>query len=143
VIETEKYLYDLCHNNHMQDFNSFDSFILSLKQSEKAIIVEGDKDKAALAKYGISRVYTLSKFSLFKICEMIASNYDEAVILTDFDKKGRQLYSKLKKNLEKVGIKVDMEYREWLRKNTRISHIEGLRRNEPEIKGVKCNSEVG
>ena len=90
MIETEKYLYDLCHNNHMQDFNSFDSFILSLKQSEKAIIVEGDKDKAALAKYGISRVYTLSKFPLFKICEMIASNYDEAVILTDFDKKGKE-----------------------------------------------------
>ena len=108
----------------MQDFYEF---ISSLKNEDKIIIVEGNKDKAALAKFNIDCI-TLSKYPLYKICEDIAEEGKDVIILTDFDKKGKQLYGRLKKNLERLGVKIDHKYREWLQRNTKLSHIEGLKR---------------
>jgi len=98
-----------------------------LRESGKAIIVEGKKDKASLSDLGIDNVVTLKK-PLFAVVEDVAEKTKEVVILTDFDKKGKELYGKLKKDFARNGVKVDMYFREFLQKNTRLSHIEGLRR---------------
>ncbi|HLC96514.1 MAG TPA: toprim domain-containing protein [Candidatus Nanoarchaeia archaeon] len=98
-----------------------------LNHSGKLIIVEGLKDKHSLRESGIqNQVMTLSKKPIFQVVEDIAKVANEVVILTDFDKKGKELYGKLNSGLQKFGVKVDHYFREWLRKNTKLSHVEGL-----------------
>ncbi|MBU0536373.1 MAG: toprim domain-containing protein [Nanoarchaeota archaeon] len=100
-------------------------WLSKLKESGKLIIVEGKKDKKALESLGVHDIITLNK-PLFEIVEEAASRNQEVILLTDFDRKGKELYGKLKKDLIKNGVKVDLYFREFLQKNTRLSHIEGL-----------------
>ena len=97
--------------------------LTKLRLSNKLVIVEGKKDKEALRKYGIVNVITINK-PLFKLCEEI--NETEVVILTDLDKEGKRLYSKLKENLERIGKKVDDSFRLFLFKETKLRQIEGI-----------------
>lgn len=94
------------------------------KLRNKVIIVEGIKDKKALEKYGIAKVIVLNK-PIFQLCEAL-SEIEEVVILTDLDKEGKKLYSKIKENLTRNGIKIDDSFREFLFKNTELTQIEGL-----------------
>ena len=96
-----------------------------IKSSQKPIIVEGKKDKAALNKLGLTKIFTI-KVPLFKLCENISKKYNEVIILTDLDKEGRKLYSKLKENLERNGVKIDNSFRHFLFKETKLTQIEGL-----------------
>ena len=100
--------------------------IEKVKNSGFLIIVEGMKETKALQHFGIKKIETLSRKPLFHIIDEIASENKKVLILTDFDKKGKELYGKLKKGLLKLGVKVDDSFREFLQKNTRLSHIEGL-----------------
>ena len=86
--------------------NNINSWIENLRGSNKIIIVEGKKDKHALELLGIKNIITLNK-PLFEIVENISSNYKECVLLTDLDKKGKILYSKLKKDLQRNGVKTN------------------------------------
>lgn len=96
-----------------------------LKSSLKPIIVEGKKDKIALEKLGVKNIFTI-KEPLFKLCEDLAKKNDSVIILTDLDKEGKKLYSKLKANLERNGVKVDDKFREYLFKETTLTQIEGI-----------------
>lgn len=111
----------------MEDIE-LESWLEKLRAEEKAIIVEGIKDKNALISLGITEklIFTLSKKALFELTEDIADNFKEAIILTDFDKKGKELYGKLNKDLVTNGVKVDNYFREFLQKKTKLSHIEGI-----------------
>jgi len=99
------------------------------KIQDKPIIVEGKKDKIALENLGCSRIITLngSKAGLYNIIEKLPENCKEAVILTDLDKKGKQLYHRIKKILTVNKIKVDDRFRLYLFKETKIRQIEGLK----------------
>ena len=110
----------------MKNKEELNAFLIELKQSNKLIIVEGPKDKKALNDLGITYIVVLNKKPIFEIIEDISKVTKEAIILTDFDKKGKELYGKLNSGLQKYGINVDHYFREWLQKNTRLSHIEGL-----------------
>ncbi|MBD3312990.1 toprim domain-containing protein [Candidatus Woesearchaeota archaeon] len=101
-------------------------WVKELKGSDIPVLVEGKKDKAALESLGISNIITLKK-PLYLVVEKIASEHNLVIILTDFDKKGKELYGKLKKDLLKHGVRIDNQFREFLQKNTQISHIEGIR----------------
>ena len=96
-----------------------------IKLYGKPIIVEGKKDKEALMKLGITNIFTI-KEPLFKLCENISKKNKEVIILTDLDKEGKRLYSKLKENLERNGVKVDDEFRIFLFKETKLTQIEGI-----------------
>ncbi len=100
--------------------------ISKLRTSNELIIVEGKKDRIALEKLGLKNITELSKKPLFQIIEDISNNNKECIILTDLDKKGKQLYGKLNSGLSRLGVKVDNQFREFLQKNTHLSHIEGL-----------------
>lgn len=100
--------------------------IEKLKNTDNIIIVEGIKDKRALNQLGIKNIVTLSRKPLFSIIEDLSTKNKTIAILTDFDKKGKQLYGKLNSGLQKHGVKIDNRLREFLQKNTRLSHIEGL-----------------
>ncbi len=100
--------------------------IEQLKQSGTIIIVEGIKDKRTLSQLGLKNIFTLSRKPIFSIIEELAEKKKPVTILTDFDKKGKELYQKLNSSLQKLGVKIDNSFRQFLRRNTRLSHIEGL-----------------
>ena len=109
-----------------QKTEDIQSFIEKIKDSNTLIIVEGKKDRAALQKLGISNVIELNKKPLFHIVEDVANSNDECIILTDLDKEGRQLYSKLNSNLQKNGVKVDNKFRKFLFRHTKLRQVEGI-----------------
>jgi 5S rRNA maturation endonuclease (ribonuclease M5) len=98
--------------------------ILALIEKEKGslVIVEGKKDKAALEELGFSNIIILNK-PLYEIVEKI--NAKRVLVLTDLDKEGKQIYAKLKKDLNKLGVVVDDRLRNLLFK-TELRQIEGL-----------------
>ncbi len=97
-----------------------------LKKSNKAVIVEGRKDKAALEGFGIRNIIVLNK-PLFEVVEDIAAKHKEVVILTDLDREGKLIYGRLSSWLSYRGVRVDNRIREFLFKNTRIRQIEGIK----------------
>ena len=99
------------------------------KIQHKPIIVEGKKDKLALENLGCTNIITIngSKAGLYNIVEKLPENCKEAVILTDLDKKGKQLYHKIKKILTINKIKIDDRFRIYLFKETKVRQIEGLK----------------
>ena len=101
-------------------------WIDKIKDSDKIIIVEGKEDKAALNRLGIINIVQLNKRPLYKIVEEFIEKGKEVIILTDLDKKGKQLYGRLNHDLQRFGVKVDNRFREFLFKNTKLRQIEGL-----------------
>jgi 5S rRNA maturation endonuclease (ribonuclease M5) len=99
------------------------------KYQDMLIIVEGKKDKSALESLGFSRVFVINESgkSIYEKIEQIDEKTDKekVCILTDFDKKGRQLYFLLKRELVEKGVKIDSSLRSYLLK-AGLSHIEGI-----------------
>lgn len=95
--------------------------------SKAAVIVEGKKDKIALEEMGVKNIVTLKK-PIYQVIEEVAEKHEEAVILTDLDSEGKRLYGKISSGLQKHGIKIDDKIRNYIRKNTKIRQIEGLKR---------------
>ncbi len=89
------------------------------------IIVEGKKDINSLNEFGITNVVEI-RGPIYLFCEDIAKKHKMVAILTDLDKEGKKLYSKLKKGLEKNGVKIDDVFRNFLFEETKITQIEGL-----------------
>ncbi|MBI2658066.1 toprim domain-containing protein [Candidatus Woesearchaeota archaeon] len=110
----------------MRDIEEFKKHIDKIKSSNILVIVEGKKDRNALESLGISNVVELSKKPLFQIVEEIAGSNKECIILTDLDKKGKELYGKLNSNLQRHGVKVNNKFREFLFRNTKLRQVEGL-----------------
>ncbi len=93
------------------------------------IVVEGKKDEKALQELGFEYVFVLNEdgkslYEKIEEIEVLASG-KKVCILTDFDKKGKQLYLLLKKELSTKKVKMDNTLRSILLKN-HVSHIEGL-----------------
>ncbi len=100
------------------------------KFKEYVVIVEGKKDVDALKSLGFEKVYAIHKnsISLRERVEQIMLNVEhkeKVCILTDLDKRGRQLYEKLKPIFQELGAKLDSAFRGILIK-ARVSHIEGI-----------------
>lgn len=108
-------------------FQELQDQIIKLKNSKKAILVEGKKDKACLESLSFENVIEINKRPLYKVVEETSAVYKEIVILTDLDKKGKQLFGYLNSGLQKHGVKVDNRFRNFLFKKTRLRQIEGLR----------------
>ena len=100
------------------------------KYKSNVIIVEGKKDISSLTALGFEKVHSLNKnlVSLRERIEQISlqiSKNDKISILTDLDKKGNQLYSKIKPIFQELGFTLDSKFRSLLIKE-KISHVEGL-----------------
>ena len=94
-----------------------------LVEFQTLIVVEGKNDKKALKKLGLKNIVTLST-PLYKVVEIIKDK--EVVILTDFDKKGKELYKKIKSDCSQRGIKIDNKLRLFLMTKTSLRYIERL-----------------
>jgi len=109
-----------------EKINELNYFIEKVRNSNTLVIVEGKKDRFALEKLGINNIIKLSKKPLFQIVEEISNSNKECIILTDLDKKGKDLYGKLNSNLQKNGVKVNNKLREFLFQHTKLRQIEGI-----------------
>ncbi len=99
------------------------------KSRQHLVIVEGKKDKRALEKLGFPFIFVINQegkslYEKIEEIETLASGR-KVCILTDFDKKGKQLYLLLKKELSMTKVKMDNTLRSVLLK-FHISHVEGL-----------------
>lgn len=97
---------------------------------DHVIVVEGKKDAAALEALGFNKVYMINRIGV-PIREQVRRISQETgkkrkiCILTDFDKKGKQLYLLLKRLFQEQGARLDAGLRGVLLK-AGVSHIEGL-----------------
>lgn len=95
-----------------------------------SIIVEGKKDIAALNALGFKKVYAIHHTGVplrERVLELSAQigRKERVCILTDLDRKGKQLYMLLKSLFQEQGLKLDSTLRGILLK-AGVSHIEGL-----------------
>ncbi len=95
--------------------------VKKLKENDTLLLVEGKKDKMALQAFGMRNVQILDR-PLFEVIEGITG---ECAVLTDFDKKGKELYGKLANQLRQRGVKVDDSFRNLLM-TLPLKQIEGL-----------------
>ena len=104
------------------------NLIESLKNEESAIIlVEGQRDCAALRKLGIEQ--QIEKISGKRIFDDLSFLEGKSVIiLTDFDRTGRALFKKIRHELEVMGFNPNIYYWQQLNYITRgeIREIEEL-----------------
>ena len=119
----------------MRTINEYQNLINEIEildACELIIIVEGKKDIKSLERIGISKDKIREiKGPIFKFIEdtsseIINNKLKGVCILTDFDKKGKELYNTLSNEYAKNQIDIDDRFRNFLRKKTRVSHIEGL-----------------
>ncbi len=94
-----------------------------IKSEGCLVIVEGKKDRKSLEKFGIKNIIDLKNRPLFEIAENI--NEKEVVILTDLDYEGRKLFSRLRHDLQRKGIRINNKIRNELFR-TRLRNLEGL-----------------
>ncbi len=103
--------------------------ILSTLESlppDAAILVEGKKDERCLRRMGISTdiIRTNSSQSLHQQL----TPYSELVILTDYDRQGKQLAREAEVMARAFGVEPNLQPRKKLRRLTGgdLAHIEGL-----------------
>ena len=113
------YPHAMTDNSMLDDFYNC---IEKLRKEHMLIIVEGKNDKKALQHFDLENIVTLAT-PLYKILEMMWK--EKVVILTDFDRKGKQLYKKIKSLCSQRGIYIDDTLRLLLLKH-KLSHVEGL-----------------
>jgi len=115
------------------------NFEESLEMIEKAIgdlreinrdvpvVVEGEKDETALRKLGLEGTIIVIQRGkrISALCDFIAENYKEIIILTDWDRKGWQLYRKMEKNL-KGRTRCINDYRLILAKYSTVKDVESI-----------------
>ena len=91
------------------------------------ILVEGEKDVAALRRLGVTGVILTVHAGrpLVDVCDRIANTYSEVIVLTDWDKKGGRLCRAIEKNLS-GRTRCITEFRGQLAKNSMVKDIEGL-----------------
>ena len=115
--------------NYEKTFEDLEKKLLELIEENKTIpiIVEGEKDILALRKLGVNGlIISVNKgVSLTDFCDRLVQDYDELIILTDWDRRGGYLCHTIKKNLE-GRVKCNLNYREFFAKHSMIKTIEGL-----------------
>ena len=104
------------------------------------IIVEGKRDVRSLEALGVpDPVLKLNRgVSLLNLCEGLAREYRDFVVLTDWDRKGGQLAWHLERNLRNIGARVDMDTRRRLKKCLpyQIHDIESLSGHVERLRSV-------
>ena len=115
--------------DYKKSLEVLEALILDLKEENEGspIIVEGDKDKEALRKLGIKgKIISINKgINLSDFCDRISHQYNNIIILTDWDRRGGHICRTIIKNLQ-GRVKSNTKYRELFAKNTTIKTVEGL-----------------
>lgn len=98
--------------------------------SNKVILIEGRKDRTALSCLGIEGeiLQVQDARGLFGVAEELARQEKEAIILTDWDRKGGHLAQLLRNGLKANGVRYDDSIRRRLSQlcKKEIKDIESL-----------------
>ncbi len=91
------------------------------------ILVEGEKDIAALRKLGMGGIILSvnAGMSLISFCDMIARQHTDIILLMDWDRRGGYICHTISKNLE-GRVRCNLRYREIIAKHAMIRTVEGL-----------------
>jgi len=115
--------------DYKKSFEELEKLLSELKEKNKSvpIIVEGDKDVAALRKLDINGIILSANTGrpLADFCDRIAEQYKDVIILTDWDWRGGRLCHTIRKNLE-GRVNCDIKYRELFARHSMIRTVEGL-----------------
>ncbi len=115
--------------DYKKSLEELEKLLLDLKEKNTSvpIIVEGDKDVAALRKLDIKGVILSANTGkpLADFCDILAEQYSDIIILTDWDWRGGRLCHTIRKNLE-GRVNCDIKYRENFARHTMIRTVEGL-----------------
>ncbi len=113
---------------------------LKRESKKKPVIVEGNKDRVTMAKFGVKtqQIHKIHN-SLDERVEELSKN-NECIPLFDLDKAGRKLHAKIKGDLQHAGVKVNSSFRNFLLAKTRLRFIEGL---DTYLKNLQSNMENG
>ncbi len=116
----------------LERLEKLEGLILELQQmSDKGtvIIVEGKRDRKALRALGITGDIELgTKKSILVFCEDVAREYNNVIVLTDWDEKGDKLASLMEGYLRSTSASVNMDIRRKIKNlvQKRIKDIESL-----------------
>lgn len=114
-------------------FEELEDLLQEMKQSSEEgipILVEGKNDVNSLRELGIEgpihEIPQGGKTVLHSLEEL--SEYDEVIVLTDFDRRGEELNVFCERQLRKLGTEVISDFREKLRMlvGKVVKDIEGL-----------------
>jgi len=84
---------------------------------DKTVIVEGRRDVLALKSLNVINTIPINGKPLSAVAHTLhEKGVTEVVILTDYDREGKELYRKLKMHLERYRLFVDSSLRHKLRK---------------------------
>ncbi|MCQ1534323.1 toprim domain-containing protein [Methanosarcina sp. KYL-1] len=103
------------------------------------IIVEGKRDVLSLKKLGIEGSFELAtRHSLFNFSERIARQDREIIVLTDWDRRGEILASKLSEYFGNLGIKPELQIRNKLKLITQkeIKDVESLHTYVSKLRSI-------
>jgi len=110
----------------LERLEKLEGLILELQQmSDKGavIIVEGKRDRKALRALGITGDIELgTKKSILVFCEDVAREYNNVIVLTDWDEKGEKLASLM----ESAAVNMDIRRKIKNLVQKRIKDIESL-----------------
>lgn len=113
------------------------------KNRSVPVIVEGEYDRRALHELGVlGDVRVLNRGnSVLALCEAIAREYREAIIMTDWDVRGGRIARHLRDALTATGVRYDDQLRARLtilcRKD--IKDVESLHRFAERIEGLAAS----
>ena len=109
------------------DFKSFSDWVRSLREASKIypVLVEGKNDVAALRRFGIKNVISLSGKRFTDIPDLLEGRSEGAILLFDLDSHGERINRRISELLRSQGFLALEEYREYLR-GAGIIHIEEL-----------------
>jgi 5S rRNA maturation endonuclease (ribonuclease M5) len=110
------------------------------REPDVAIIVEGPRDVAALEVLGVPDpiVKINTGTSLVNLCETIARDHSSFIIMTDWDRKGKQLATRLEELLRWTGKDVDVSTRKRLGRLLpyQIHEVESLDGHVQRLRGA-------
>jgi len=119
---------------------------LKERSHEEVVLVEGQKDRAALTVLGIDgEVWQVQGPNpIFSITERLATEGRPAIILTDWDRKGGQLARLLRDGLKANGVRYDDELRRKLVRLVKmeIKDIESLPAFFTRLVSLSHNSDL-
>lgn len=119
---------------------------LKERSHEEVVLVEGQKDRAALTVLGVDgEVWQVQGPNpIFSITERLATEGKPAIILTDWDRKGGQLARLLRDGLKANGVRYDDELRRKLVRLVKmeIKDIESLPAFFTRLVSLSHNSDL-
>lgn len=114
----------------MDDFEKLEKTLEELRQDSRLKLVEGIKDKRSLENFGIKNIRTI-RGPLSAVAENLPR---EAILLTDYDKRGKTTLKRMQELCENEGIRADTDYWKKLRQTARLTKIEELEKKYEELR---------